>query len=78
MLRAEKYSPRDSASFALEESQLPRGLTDEHLKPGSLLATHKDESSKVAGILMLPSGPVLIDSRPVVTSNSEGPGRRGR
>src|SRR6202142_3826348 len=40
----------------LEEAQLPRGI-DEHLKPGSLLA----------------SGPVLIDSRPVVTSNSEGP-----
>jgi PAS domain S-box-containing protein len=56
----------------LEESQLPRGL-EEHLKPGSLLATHKNESSKVAGILLLPSGPVLIDSRPVVTSNSEGP-----
>ncbi len=56
----------------LEESQLPRGL-DEHLNPGSLLATHKDESSKVAGILLLPSGPILIDSRPVVTSNSEGP-----
>ncbi len=56
----------------LEESQLPRGLTDE-LKPGSLLATHKDESSKVAGILLLPSGPILIDSRPVMTSNSEGP-----
>ncbi|MGA8144106.1 MAG: CHASE4 domain-containing protein [Candidatus Acidiferrales bacterium] len=57
---------------SLEPSLLPRGL-DEHLKPGSLLTTHKDESSKIVGILMLPGGPVLIDSRPVVTSNSEGP-----
>jgi PAS domain S-box-containing protein len=56
----------------LEDAQLPRGI-EEHLKPGSLLVNHKDESGKVAGILMLPSGPVLIDSRPVVTSNSEGP-----
>ncbi|MGH9748021.1 MAG: CHASE4 domain-containing protein [Candidatus Acidiferrales bacterium] len=56
----------------LEEAQLPRGL-EEHLKPGSPLVTHKDESGKVAGILMLPAGPVLIDSRPVVTSNYEGP-----
>ena len=56
----------------LEEAKLPRGL-EEHLRPGSLLATHADESSKHAGILLLPAGPVFIDSRPVVTSNYEGP-----
>jgi PAS domain S-box-containing protein len=54
------------------EAQLPSGIED-HLKPDSLLVTHEDEFSKASGILMLPSGPVLIDSRPVLTSNSKGP-----
>ena len=64
-----------SKAFSLAnqtEGQLPRGIK-EHLKPGSILATHTNESSKAAGILLLPSGPVLIDSRPILTSNSEGP-----
>jgi PAS domain S-box-containing protein len=64
-----------SKAFSLakqEEAQLPSGL-EEHLRPSSILATHNSESSKAAGILMLPSGPVLIDSRPVLKSNSEGP-----
>jgi len=56
----------------LDEAPLPAGLLD-HLKPGSLLTTHKDESSKVLGILMLAPGPFLVDSRPVLTSNSDGP-----
>ena len=46
---------------------------DQHLRPGSLLLTHANETSKVAGILMLASGPVLIDSHPVLTNESRGP-----
>jgi len=64
-----------SKGFSLvkrEEVGLPDGLKD-HLKPGSLLATHHSESSKVLGILRLPSGPILIDSHPILTSNSNGP-----
>jgi PAS domain S-box-containing protein len=55
-----------------EQARLPGGL-EAHLPSGSLLTSHKDESGRAAGILMLPSGPVLIDSRPVLTSNSKGP-----
>jgi PAS domain S-box-containing protein len=44
-----------------------------HLMSDSPLATHKDPSSKMSGILALKSGPVLIDSRPVLTSGSQGP-----
>jgi PAS domain S-box-containing protein len=55
-----------------EEAELPRGI-EAYLQSGSLLSSHKDEFGKAAGILMLPSGPVLIDSRPVLTSNSKGP-----
>jgi len=56
----------------LEERRVPPDLGD-HLKPGSLLLTHETASSKHAGILVLASGPVLLDSRPVLTTNSEGP-----
>ena len=55
-----------------EEAELPRGI-EAYLQSGSLLSSHKDEFGRAAGILMLPSGPVLIDSRPVLTSNSKGP-----
>jgi PAS domain S-box-containing protein len=57
---------------ALEEVPIPADLPD-HMKPGSLLAMHKKESSQESGILMLRSGPVLVDSRPVLTSDSKGP-----
>src|SRR6201987_1991087 len=55
-----------------EEAELPRGI-EAYLQSGSLLSSHKDEFGRAAGILMLPSGPVLIDSRPVITSNSKVP-----
>ncbi len=51
---------------------VPAGL-DDHLKPGSLLLNLKDTHSKVAGILDLPGGPALVDSRPILNSDSSGP-----
>jgi len=54
------------------EIPIPGGL-EEHLKPGSLLLTHDALDSKVAGILDLAGGPVLVVSRPIITSNSQGP-----
>ncbi len=37
------------------------------------LLTHPDPSSSLAGILLLPSGPILVASRPIVTSRGTGP-----
>ena len=54
------------------EMPVPAGL-DEHTKHGSLLLTHHDPKSCIKGILNLPSGPVLVDSRPVLTSDEHGP-----
>src|SRR5580700_9293214 len=54
------------------EMPVPAGL-DDHLKPGSLLLNLNDKHSKVAGILDLPGGPALIDSRPILTSDASGP-----
>lgn len=46
---------------------------DGHLKLDSLLFSHRNTTSGVSGILMLRAGPVLIDARPVLTSDSKGP-----
>jgi PAS domain S-box-containing protein len=54
------------------EMPVPEGL-DDHLKPGSLLLNSNDTHNKVAGILDLPGGPALVDSRPILTSNASGP-----
>jgi PAS domain S-box-containing protein len=51
---------------------LPAGL-DDHLHPDSLLLHLQDKQSKIAGILDLPGGPALVDSRPILTSNASGP-----
>jgi len=56
----------------LDQVQVPPDL-DQHLHPGSPLLALPNETSKVAGILMLASGPVFIDSHPVLTSESRGP-----
>ncbi|MGA9571175.1 MAG: CHASE4 domain-containing protein [Candidatus Acidiferrales bacterium] len=54
------------------EMPIPAGL-DDHLKPGSLLLSLQDPHSKVAGILDLPGGPTLVDSRPILSSDASGP-----
>lgn len=54
------------------EAPLPSGL-DQNLKGGSPILNHKSLDSRVLGILMLTNGPVLIDSLPVLTSDSHGP-----
>lgn len=43
------------------------------LSPKDLLLNHPDPSSSKAGILLLPSGPILIASRPILTSRGTGP-----
>ncbi|HMD31956.1 MAG TPA: CHASE4 domain-containing protein, partial [Candidatus Acidoferrales bacterium] len=54
------------------EMPVPAGL-DDHLKPGSLLLNLEDAHSKVAGVLDLPGGPALVESRPILASDASGP-----
>lgn len=54
------------------EVPLPEGLW-KHLTPGSPLLHHPDTGSHLAGILLLPEGPMLVASRPILTSDDEGP-----
>ncbi len=53
-------------------TEIPEGLWA-HLAPGSLLMHHTHPGSKVLGIALLTSGPVLIDSQPILDSHSRGP-----
>jgi len=55
-----------------EEAPLPLSL-QEHLSPDSLLLRHSDTESSIVGILPLSEGPMLIASRPIITSEDEGP-----
>ena len=55
-----------------EEIPIPEKLK-EHLYKDSLLVRHPDTKSKVAGIVLLPKAPLLISSRPILTSKDEGP-----
>ena len=45
----------------------------EHLTANSLILSHQNEKSSVSGIVQLPEGPMLIASRPILTSEGKGP-----
>ncbi|HXF83613.1 MAG TPA: CHASE4 domain-containing protein, partial [bacterium] len=58
------------------ESGRQRGLPpsiDSHLTPQSPLLRHLTVDSSVAGLLLLPEGPMLVVSRPILTSERQGP-----
>ncbi|OGM59236.1 hypothetical protein A2892_05165 [Candidatus Woesebacteria bacterium RIFCSPLOWO2_01_FULL_39_10b] len=44
-----------------------------HFEKGKPLISHKDKDSKVSGIISLPSGPFLVSSYPILTSDGKGP-----
>ena len=55
------------------EAAPPPADLDRHLRFGSPFLLHNGDASDVKGLLMLASGPVLVDSSPVLTSNAGGP-----
>lgn len=59
---------------ARREVPLPDNLR-EYLLPDSVLLSHPGVDSGHRGILLLPEGPLLVASRPVLTSKYEGPSR---
>ena len=55
------------------EEQMPVSPSlQEHLTEDALLR-HPDVESSVTGIVLLPEGPLLVASRPILTSEEEGP-----
>lgn len=62
-------------AFDLEnetETALPAGL-QEHVSTSSLLLQHDTLQSSLKGIILLPNGPMLVASRPILTSDEQGP-----
>lgn len=64
-------------AFDLEgkrEVPLPQGL-QEHLYAGAPLVNYNTAESSVTGIILLPDGPMLVASRPILPSDEQGPVR---
>jgi two-component system, cell cycle sensor histidine kinase and response regulator CckA len=59
---------------AEKETSMPEGIR-EHLVPASPLLRHKRRDSGVAGILMLPEGPMLVSSWPILNTRGDAPSR---
>ena len=62
--------------FLGPEQDLTRDIPDTiliHLRPDSPLFTHADVDSSHSGVLVTDETPLLISSRPILTSNQEGP-----
>lgn len=55
-----------------EEVPIPPGLL-EHLASNDLLLFHPDTESSITGLIITPEGPMLVASRPILTSEDEGP-----
>lgn len=54
------------------EVPVPQSIK-EYLSAGNILVHHQDTDSYVAGIISMPEGPLMVTSRPVLTSEREGP-----
>jgi diguanylate cyclase (GGDEF)-like protein/putative nucleotidyltransferase with HDIG domain len=56
------------------QTGLPSGLAD-YLTSATPLSRHENPGSETSGIVVLPEGPLLVDSQPILTSDGEGPVR---
>jgi PAS domain S-box-containing protein len=55
-----------------QETSLPVSLL-EHIAADSPLVYHSNEESSLSGVIVLPEGPMLTASEPILTSEGEGP-----
>jgi PAS domain S-box-containing protein len=51
---------------------IPAGIK-EYLSADSILLRHQDTKSNITGIILLPEGPMLVASRPILTNEGVGP-----
>lgn len=56
----------------LKFTPVPEALK-QHISLNDRILQHPNADSSLAGIMLLPSGPVLIASRPIVTTKNKGP-----
>jgi PAS domain S-box-containing protein len=55
-----------------KETSIPQGLL-EHIDSNNPLVHHPNEQSTLAGIIILPRGPMIVTSAPILTSSYMGP-----
>lgn len=55
------------------EQPVPIDFLQKHIFTNSPLLSHSDTESSASGIVLLPEGPMLVASRPIVTSERKGP-----
>jgi PAS domain S-box-containing protein len=56
----------------IQEIPVPETLED-NLSKSKLLTYHANADSQISGLILLPEGPILIASQPILTSQNEGP-----
>jgi sensor domain CHASE-containing protein/putative methionine-R-sulfoxide reductase with GAF domain len=61
------YDLRNERQIPVPESLL------EHVTGDSMLARHTETDSSIKGFIFLPEGPLMVASRPILTSEEEGP-----
>jgi sensor domain CHASE-containing protein/signal transduction histidine kinase len=61
------YDPYEEEEIAVPQSLL------QHATGDTVLARHSDTEGVTKGILLLPEGPLFVASRPILTSEEEGP-----
>jgi sensor domain CHASE-containing protein/signal transduction histidine kinase len=61
------YDPQNK-----EQIPIPKSLL-EHTTGGSMLARHTEADSSIKGLILLPEGPLIVASRPILTSKEKGP-----
>jgi len=64
-----KYFDLEQEKFIAVKDDFFKDIISEN----RILTEHKDTESSVAGIILLKEGPMLIDARPVITSQFKGP-----
>jgi len=57
---------------AEQEMPTPQGLLDQ-IHTSTLLTYHEDTESRTSGVILLPEGPMLVVSYPILTNEDEGP-----
>lgn len=60
--------------IAAEHTAVPKELNP-YVSPGARLLKHTGNDSGITGVIMLPAGPLLVASRPILTAERKGPVR---
>ncbi|MFZ3166327.1 MAG: CHASE4 domain-containing protein [Candidatus Methanoperedens sp.] len=55
------------------KTELPIPGSFQNISPGNILLQHSDENSSIKGIILLPEGPMMVASRPILDTERKKP-----